>query len=122
MSSRHAGRQSPSPSRQTGPQGSDIPGWTGKAEQTATDSEQPLRNLASNSERTGEHHGGGCGIRVPGAMVDVEGNVHLQSNPVHALEEESATKTAKKGPVGMKGRCILGDVMMQRGPDHWLNI
>lgn len=37
-------------------------------------------------------------------MVDAEGNVHLQSNPVHALEEESATKTAKKGPVGMKGR------------------
>ncbi|PGH31355.1 hypothetical protein GX50_05894 [[Emmonsia] crescens] len=105
MSSRHAGRQSPSPSRQTGPQESDIPGWTGKAEETAidghgSDAEQPIRNLAS-SERTG-----GGGVRgsggVPGATVDSEGNVKLQSNPVHPLEKESETKTAKKGVVGMK--------------------
>ncbi|PGG96538.1 hypothetical protein GX51_07771 [Blastomyces parvus] len=105
MSSHNAGRQSPSPSRQTGPQESDIPGWTGKAEQTATnghgpDAEQPMRNLASS----GRAAGGGSGNRsgsVPGAMVDSEGNVHLLSNPVHPLEAESETKTAR-GVVGMK--------------------
>ncbi|OJD17843.1 hypothetical protein AJ78_02084 [Emergomyces pasteurianus Ep9510] len=101
MSSRHAGRQSPSPSRQTGPQESDIPGWTGKAEQTALDghgpdAEQPMRNLASSERASGPARG------VPGATVDSEGNVRLQSNPVHALEAESETKTAKKGVVGMK--------------------
>ncbi|OJD21694.1 hypothetical protein ACJ73_06965 [Blastomyces percursus] len=109
MSSRHAGRQSPSPSRQTGPQESDVPGWTGKAEQTAInghgpDAEQPMRNLASSGGAAG---GGSAGGRsgsasVPGAMVDNEGNVHLLSNPVHPLEAESETKTAKRGVVGMK--------------------
>ncbi|OAX85207.1 hypothetical protein ACJ72_00436 [Emergomyces africanus] len=106
MSSRHAGRQSPSPSRQTGPQQSDVPGWTGKAEQTAIDAhgpdavEQPMTNHASSEHERERPSGVSRG--VPGATIDSEGNVMLQSNPVHALEVESATKTAKKGVVGMK--------------------
>ncbi|ODH33561.1 hypothetical protein ACO22_03309 [Paracoccidioides brasiliensis] len=82
MSAPNAGRQSPSPSRQTGPQESDIPGWTGKAEQTVTDghgsdAEQPMENLAAG-RRTGS------------------GDV-----PVHPLEEESRRKL-EKGVVGMR--------------------
>ncbi|EEH19768.2 hypothetical protein PABG_02027 [Paracoccidioides brasiliensis Pb03] len=98
MSAPNAGRQSPSPSRQTGPQESDIPGWTGKAEQTVTDghgsdAEQPMENLAAG-RRTGSGD-------VPGAAVDSRGNVRLLSNPVHPLEEESRRKL-EKGVVGMR--------------------
>ncbi|KLJ11841.1 hypothetical protein EMPG_13024 [Blastomyces silverae] len=67
-----------------------------------------MRNLASSGRTTGTSgsgsgRGSGRGSgSVPGAMVDSEGNVHLLSNPVHPLEAESETKTAKRGVVGMK--------------------
>ncbi|PGG97541.1 hypothetical protein AJ79_09156 [Helicocarpus griseus UAMH5409] len=104
MSAPHAGRQSPSPSRQTGPQESDVPGWTGQASKsTSHEGNHVMNNFAAN--KGGAAGGRGAAERgsggVPGAGVDEQGNVKLESNPVHPLEHEAEAKVTK-GVVGMK--------------------
>lgn len=85
------GRQSPSPSRQTGPQQSDIPGWTGQAE-SANGHAGSLHNPSAHTTHANpnkqdiEQKEGGTGSQASGG---VEG---LESNPVHPLAEAAKGK------------------------------
>ncbi|EAS33408.1 uncharacterized protein CIMG_13360 [Coccidioides immitis RS] len=83
-----AGRQSPSPSRQTGRQQSDLPGWTGQAEShnghaslfnpsAHTANAKPTKEEMEDQSR-----------RKDSASSETDGGVeHLESNPVHPLAE-----------------------------------
>lgn len=80
MPAPHQGRQSPPPSRQTGPQERSVPGWSGKAEQK--NGGQALRNPAGHTEDA-----------VPATRGSSFAPVRMESNPQHPLEEISHTKS-----------------------------
>ncbi|KAI1917239.1 hypothetical protein LOZ65_005130 [Ophidiomyces ophidiicola] len=85
-----AGRQSPPPSRQTGSQQSDIPGWSGKTESPnghANGMYNPSAHTshAKPSKQDIEEHG----ERQNAGSGGVE---NLESNPVHPLAEVAKGK------------------------------
>ncbi|KAM5441755.1 hypothetical protein MferCBS31731_003015 [Microsporum ferrugineum] len=72
MSAPRSGRQSPPPSRQSGRQQSDIPTWSGKAEESS--------HGTSSIDNPSDPHGHDAGV------------AGLESNPVHPLAETSQLK------------------------------
>lgn len=91
----HPGRQSPSPSRQSGQQQSDLPGWSGKAEQ-GNHGTGPIRNPAATSHLMGgaeQKQGQGAQGRQQEQDTGVAG---LESNPVHPLEREAEYKAERR--------------------------
>ena len=87
MSAPNQGRQSPSPSRQTGNQELD-PVASGKvSSKTASSAEQPRRDSQRDSQR----------VVAEDSKGESEGTKKftLESNPVHPLEHEAEVKAAK---------------------------
>lgn len=87
----HPGRQSPSPSRQSGQQQSDLPGWSGKAEQ-GNHGTGPIRNPSAT-----EHMMGGMQNQTRGRQQEEDTGVEgLESNPVHPLAKEAEFKAERR--------------------------
>lgn len=92
----HPGRQSPPPELQKGPQLSDLPGWSGKAERE-NGGARPMRNPSASHHLPGFEHI----EQQPGheekeeSMEEDMGVTRLMSNPVHPLAEAARKKAEK---------------------------
>ncbi|PGH18709.1 hypothetical protein AJ80_04362 [Polytolypa hystricis UAMH7299] len=110
MSALHnQGRQSPSPSRWSA-QCREIPGWTGQAEKQNGHA-AAIYNPSAHTHMMVDPSGGGAGAAVGvggtgaggegilGKGVEAKrGEVVLESNPVHPLEEAAKKKTERGRP------------------------